>query len=255
MRNYMIFLPIFVFLVVGCGNRDSGDSGGGQNIVPEVPVVVEPIPTYDLVEYMFPELNQSNFYQESIFEKIGQSRGAKYADLNQTIYYDKSYTTIDSIIELVIDGVYEYDYEIEYDIITTVDLLNSETSFIDRVVEIGDTITNSTRTDVINGLDNVSSYVCVIDNYLDEKMIDNNPNAIYFDVIEKICTKTYYANGTIYDIDTIISGTVTESYFYAKGVGLISSVVDDCKSITLGTTAPTYNCLKTEATLIYEKPF
>ncbi|MFK5975348.1 MAG: hypothetical protein QM493_02460 [Sulfurovum sp.] len=261
MRKYMIFLPIFIFIIVGCGNRDSedsngntGSSGGQDNVLPDPVIEEEIIPIYDLAEYMFPEFDQNNLYQESVSEKLTDSVSAKYIDIYEPTYYDNSYINIDNNISLVIDGVYEYDYRIEYDTITIIDLLNSEDFIINRIVEIGDNINEDSKTDVINGLNELSTYTCSINNYWEQKIIDKNPNLIYTDVIEKYCTKEYDSYGTLYHRYTQISGIVTETYLYAKGVGLIASTIEDCQSITLGTDPDNYSCLKTETLLISQKP-
>jgi len=249
-KNNIMFLMIFVFMMIGCENRDSNTTPS-QNVTPKEEVII--IPTYDLSEYIFPDINQSNFYQENMFEKSDIS--ARYRDSNETLYYDDSYTTTSSLVELVKDGIHEFDYLVEADTITSLDLFTNKSSLINRVVQVGDVITDELTDEIIDGLDNVSEYICTIDKYIDTKMTDNNTKSIYTDVLQKSCIKTYYASGTVYKKDIKIEGTTEEVYFYARGVGLISSTTEDCQKSTFDSSLPTYSCVKREANLIYQKAF
>jgi len=247
-KNNIMFLMIFVFMMIGCENRDN--SSPNQNVTQQQEIVV---PTYDLSEYIFPDINQSNLYKEDMFEKI--DIGARYRDSNETLYYDDTYTTTSSLVEVVKDGVHEFDYLIEEDTITSLDLFTNTSSLIDRVVKVGDVINDDLTSGVEDGLDTVTEYICTIERYLDTKMADNNTKAIYTDVLEKSCIKTYYASGTVFNKNIEVEGTTEEVYFYARGVGLISSTTEDCQQSTFDSSLPTYNCKKRVSSLIYQKAF
>lgn len=245
MKKYMMFLPIVALMIIGCDSRDSN-----QKVVPQTkPVII----TYDLSEYIVPELNQSNFYRENEFEKLEQE--ARYKDTNGPIYKDKTYSHIDNRVELKIDGLHEYDYIMNIDDIKVVDMLVANEVIIKKVVAVDDTLRDDTTNEVVDGLNKQTNYSCKIAQHKDSMIIDDNPNVVYTDILHEKCIKLYDSIGDIDTLHVIINGTITENYYYSKGVGLISSDIEEEKSIKIGSFPTSYTYTMVESVLIYKKPF
>ena len=243
MKKLIIFIPFLAFIFIGCSDRET---------TPVQPIEQEEIiPTYDMAQYVVPDINVSNLYQQKEFEK--SDIDARYRESNVTNYFDETYEVFSDIVKINIDNEYEFDYIISgVDDIILHDILTDERYITTRVVSVRDVVASDIEEGVVNGLDSISDYECTILQYLEDYIVDNN--TLYSDVIHKRCTKIYTAEGDIYDINTYIEGTSNESYYYAKGIGLVSSTIEDCKSVTMGTNPPSDSCLKTETNIVYIKP-
>lgn len=221
-----LLLTLTSLFVVGCGGGSSDSDSDNTT-------------EYDLSKYLVPVTSQTHVYRTAKYEKDNGEQ--EYTHL-ETTYTNETYDVNGTIIK-VSDGE---TYEINDDNITIIDSEDNETYDMPKIVKIGDILMKYTTTKIEDGIEVDVDNECKLSNQLDEKVIETEP---YNDVLLVDCTESKSGDGTLGGIDFSISASETMQYYFAKEIGLISSLEESCEDVTLGSNTSS-SCEKEESELI-----
>jgi len=226
MKRLLISLSVFAIVELsGCGG-----SGSSESINLDATVNYKTSGTYDLKNYIVPEVNSINTYRELTYTNEDGKKSFK-GDPDEVINAEKYDVQGDTII--VRDGTDAIDevYTIRADKIEQKDDLNSTTSeTIARFVDVGDYIlVTKSNVGSSNGIPIQKSIACKITKHYSNKELDNKN---YSDVLQIECKTNGSGTTNANNIAIAYNDEETGTVYIAKNIGEVFSESVDCEKVT-----------------------
>ena len=179
---------------------------------------------YDLKEYIVPKEDQISNYENNEFTDLSGKRKYKNeADENSPYFNAVSFDVNGSVVKESEDGNLQTTYRILSNKIESVDTDNSKEIFV-RYADVGDYILKFKELDDDLG---DSELVCKLSNHYDKNMVNNKE---YSDIIEISCTINTIDSKTVGGSKIEVVGGGSIKKLFAKDKGLISDIIDFCKT-------------------------
>ena len=232
MKKIILVLSLIGTLLsvsTGCG------SDGDKKIDPkDVVIKFKTNATYDLSNYFFPSIDQTNNY---VHKNYTNDKGEKkYSNTpNETTYSIINYETNNTTIKEYFDNNLDVTHTIQNDKMRQLDNEDNSVINLPRYVDKGDYIIKKEYSFVESGINFEYISICKVSNHINSKEINNKT---YEDIIEVTCSssstslKDAKLNGVPYSytIETTIQSLL------AKNKSLIMETTESCTNVTVNTT-------------------
>jgi hypothetical protein len=242
MKNIVLGTSLVLAMVLGSGCGSDGDS---KVDIDGVTITYKNSAALDMSEYMIASKSQTNAYVKTTFTNdSGKKEYKNVADA--TTYPEIRYDINGSIArEYDANNILDVTNTTLSDRIRNLDASDGSTMDIARFVNTGDYVQKQIQT-LSNGA--VMKMACKVSDKLDSKVVNTKT---YNDVIKVVCdTQVSRESTTLSGKKSLDSSEGTSIAFFAKGNGVISSVIESCSKTTIGDKVATQECEKTVEEII-----
>jgi len=238
MKKYRLFLPLVALLMMGCGG--SGSSKKPADTTPE------PLAVYDFSEFIVPNHNQINDYDVLIYNKEAENNYTMSRDYDYLREY--KYEDNNTIIISHDDEEQEKIIFSNNDIIIENLLILDEKISLNKNISVGDVIFAELKDETIEAYIGKRDSTCSITDHLNEMIVDDED--VYSNILEQTCTSNFNASIVLTeDLNSTREDKFIIVKYFAKDIGEISSISEECIIIKVGTEVESNKCIKIETVL------